>query len=184
VAWTSIISSSNQSSNLVDPYTYENELPAAWPRLYNAETHLVPAALVNPNNPTNPINPTNLANPSETNPYSMPVWTTTTTSTTTTTTLPNKSGLRIIVQHPLMINTIFDSNVAIPWQTRRRHLFSGTLSVDKSIEISTNNIDNVEAAVGHVDNTVFEDPSDFWMCQTSDPDNQIVVISRKPGFDN
>ena len=91
-------------------------------------------------------------------------------------------NFKIIVEQPLIINNVLDSNISIPWQTKQRHLYSGDniLSADKAIDISVKWASEFDDKNVGRQNVVFEDPAQFLMCRTGQSGNPVLVISRSP----
>jgi hypothetical protein len=91
-------------------------------------------------------------------------------------------GIKIISEHPLIVNSVLDTNVSIPWQTKQRHLYLGPniLSSEKAVSISTKWASDFDHKNVSQQNVVFEDPAQFIMCQTSQSGNPVLVISRSP----
>ena len=88
----------------------------------------------------------------------------------------------MIIEHPLIVNSVLDPNVSIPWQTKQRHLYSGQniLSKEKAVDISSKWSAEFDDKNASRQNVVFEDPAQFMMCQTSQSGSPVLVISRSP----
>ena len=90
-----------------------------------------------PANPRKPATADDLADPYS---FQLPpsVWSITGQSKTVKNPAAKDPAIKIIREHPLIVNNVLDEEVVIPWQTKQRHLYSGKdeLTRERIIEIS------------------------------------------------